>query len=141
MINRNSRFPLSELSVVLLLGIICGCAPVKECLKGFAGVSTKILEDNRQTALSREINYPYQECYAKTMQILQNIGAYVYSKDNKKQLIAIYVSEEDTTPVGIFFQQKTDNITKIEVSSPSTYAKELIAGRLFAGLEKKKPGK
>ncbi len=72
----------------------------------------------------------------KTLELLARIGAYIYTQDQKKNLIAIYVSEQDTTSVGIFFKQIDTQRTQIEVSSPSTYAKELIAKQLFSGLEK-----
>jgi len=49
-------------------------------------------------------------------------------------LIAIYVSSEDTTCVGIFFTEIDANNTQVEVSSPSTSAKGDIATQLFAKL-------
>jgi hypothetical protein len=46
-------------------------------------------------------------------------------------MIAIYVSETDTTPVGLFFKEIDKSNTQVEVSSPSTYAKELISEKVF----------
>jgi hypothetical protein len=60
-----------------------------------------------------------------------SIGAYIYVKDIKKHMIAIYVSETDTTPVGLFFKEIDKSNTQVEVSSPSTYAKELISEKVF----------
>jgi hypothetical protein len=66
---------------------------------------------------------------------LKDIGAYIYAEDKKKDLIAIYVSENNTTPVGLFFQE-TDNLhTQIEISSPSSFARDLIAEKIFSNLE------
>ncbi len=113
-----------------------GCATVKETAKGIAGVSTKVLEDARKDAVIKKFNYDYNTCYNKVEGILTQIGAYIYAKDNKKQMIAIYVSEADTTPVGLFLKAIDANNTQIEVSSPSTYAKEFIAKSVFLALEK-----
>ena len=59
------------------------------------------------------------------------MGSYIYTDDPKKNMLAIYVSEADTTPVGIFLKEMDASNTQIEISSPSTYAKELIAEKLF----------
>jgi hypothetical protein len=56
--------------------------------------------------------------------------------DKSKNLIAIYVSEDDTTPVGIFFKVLDNTRTQVSVSSPSKFAQELISGKIFPGLEK-----
>ena len=101
-----------------------GCASVKEVAKGIAGTSTKVLEEGRSRAISQQVNYGYAECYDKSARVLKEAGAYIYAK--KKDMIAIYISESDTTPVGVFFQSIDGSNTQISVSSPSTYAKELI---------------
>ena len=118
-----------------LLLILSGCATITEGAKGFAGISTKILEDKRQDALKRTFNHDYSACYNKTKETLGVIGAYIYAENKKKNLIAVYVSDADTTPVGLFFKPIDNSNTQVEVSSPSTYAKELIAKKVFFGLE------
>jgi len=115
--------------------ILCGCASLSEGFKGLAGVSTKVLEDNRQSAIAKTFNYGYFECYTKTLDILNDIGAYIYAGNIKKHMLAIYVSETDTTPVGIFFKEISGTKTEIEVSSASTYAKELISKKIFENLK------
>ncbi|MCX5693705.1 MAG: hypothetical protein NT014_01005 [Candidatus Omnitrophica bacterium] len=119
------------ISVVLL-----GCSTVKEIGKGFAGVSTQVLEDNRKDALKKSFALDYNRCYAKVKEILneKNKEAYIYAQDTKEKLIAVYLSVTDTTPVGIFFTEQTGGETLIEISSPSIYAKEEIANRIFTGL-------
>ena len=108
-----------------------GCATITEGAKGIAGISTKSLEDSRKEAIVKTVNDDYQTAYNKAKEVLVNTGSYIYAEDTKKKMIAIYVTKEDTTPVGIFFKEIEANKTQIEVSSPSTYAKELIATRLF----------
>ena len=116
-----------------------GCAGLKETAKGIAGVSTKVLEEGRANAIKKTFNFDYLAAYAKTLGILKNekVGSYIYAQDIKKHMIAIYVSEQDTTPVGVFFQKVDANNTDVQVSSPSTYAKEMISTRLFAALSGK----
>ena|SRR3989338_2579808 len=121
-------FVICHLSFVILMS---GCATITEGAKGIAGISTKSLEDSRKEAIVKTVNDDYQTAYKKAKEVLVNTGSYIYAEDTKKKMIAIYVTKEDTTPVGIFFKEIEANKTQIEVSSPSTYAKELIAVRLF----------
>jgi len=121
----------------LCLATLIGCASIKETAKGIAGVSTKVLEENRKEAITRRFAIDYSGCYKETMDILRRTGSYVYADDASKGMIAVYISSEDTTPVGVFLKVVTEKSTQVEVSSPSTYGKELIAGRVFSGLENK----
>jgi len=122
----------------LVLGILtCGCGTLKEAGKGFLGISTRSLEDARSSAITKRFNYDYSACYAKAEEILKRMKAYIYAQGVKRHMIAVYVSEWDTTPVGLFFKEIDANNTQIEVSSLSTYAKEFISGKVFAVLDKK----
>ena len=119
-----------------LLVTLVGCASIMETAKGIAGVSTKVLEDNRKSAMTKTFNYDYFTCYTTTLDILKRLGAYIYVQDIKKHMIATYISSEDTTPVGLFFKEVGKANTQVEVSSPSTYAKEFISGKVFSVLDK-----
>jgi len=132
----NLRFTL-VVSGCLLSTFLLGCATIKELGKGFVGVSTKVLEDKRKDALKKSFALGYNDCYAKVKDILKTKDkeSYVYAQDPKKKMIAIYVSAQDTTPVGIFFTEETAASTLIEISSPSIYAKEEIANRIFTGID------
>ena len=103
-----------------------------------AGLSTKAVEDSRNSAIKKTFNCSYNDCHNKIMASLKRYGSYVYAQDFKKKMLAIYVSDEDTTPVGIFFKVVDDNNTEIQVSSSSTYAKEFIAKRISKALEPQK---
>lgn len=118
----------------LFIGILPGCASIKEAAKGLAGVSTKVLDDGRKDAIKKTFSYDYNTCYNKVKTVLKQTGSYIYAEDPKKNMIAIYVSGTDTTAVGIFFKEIDATKTQIEVSSPSSYAKELIATRAFSVL-------
>ena len=137
----NTRFILTAASS-LLVTVLLGCASVKEMGKGFVGVSTQVLEDYRKDAVKKSFVLSYNDCYTKVKGILfpkdkLDTGAampYIYSEDLKKKMLAIYVSQSDTTPVGIFFTEEAGGSTLIEISSPSTYAREEIANRIFTGI-------
>jgi hypothetical protein len=121
----------------LIMVFVSGCGVgLKEGFRGVAGISTKVLEDNLSSATSKEFNLGYDSAYSKAQKSIKEIGAYVYAVDKSKNLIAIYVSEKDTTPVGIFFKPLENTKTRVLISSPSKFAKEFIAGKIFSGLEK-----
>lgn len=131
---------ITSLGIILAFCLsIFGCATVKEMCAGFGGVSVKALEEARKDAVSRHFNYDYFTAYTKTLDALKQMQAYIYKQDINRHLIAIYVSETDTTAVGIFFQEINNNTTKIEISSLSSYAKDLIAKGVFSLLEAKLP--
>jgi hypothetical protein len=132
---RNSDFALI-VTGCLAAFVFSGCAMVREMGKGFAGVSTKVLEDRRPEAIKKSFALDYSHCYLKVKEVLSRKGkaAYIYAEVPGEKLIAIYLSSTDTTPVGIFFTQETGGNTLIEISSPSTYAKEEIALRIFTGI-------
>ncbi|MFA4854693.1 MAG: hypothetical protein WC616_05035 [Candidatus Omnitrophota bacterium] len=124
----------------LLSTVLSGCATVKEMGKGFAGISTKVLEDTRKDALKKSFTLDYNSCYAKVKKILGKEGkegeeSYIYAEDAGKKMIAVYLSQTDTTPVGIFFTEEGKDKTLIEVSSPSAYAKEYVAKNIFTGID------
>jgi hypothetical protein len=130
---QKSRLPLILLPFTFyLLPLISGCATAIEGTKGFLGISTKSLEEGRKAAIVKNFNFDYSTCYTKTKDILKQIKAYIYAQDINKRMIAIYVTNTDTTAVGVFFKEIDANNTQIEVSSASKYAKEIIAERLFA---------
>ncbi|MDD5505823.1 MAG: hypothetical protein PHR73_03615 [Candidatus Omnitrophica bacterium] len=111
--------------------ILSGCASVAETAKGFAGISTKVLEEGRSQAVRNEYAVGYSVCRAKVKEVLKDTGSYIYADKPEKSMIAVYVTREDTTPAGIFFKELDKEKTLVEVSSPSTYAKELIAKRIY----------
>jgi len=116
---------------------VCGCAAVKETGKGFIGVSTQVLEEKRKDAPKKSFALDYNRCYLKVKEILSQPGqaAYIYAQNYEGKFISVYLSPADTTCVGIFFTDEPGGNTLIEVSSPSTYAKEEIADRIFTGID------
>lgn len=138
----NLKFKIqnSGFCTVILIFAFCilnfmGCASLKEKCKGFLGTSTKALEDARGKAIAKTFNYNYNSCYDKVKAGLTAIGSYIYAEEKNKHMIAIFVSQTDTTAVGIFLKQIDANNTQVEVSSQSTYAKETVAKNIFSVLE------
>lgn len=134
------RFMMSEIIFLAILTLLLsGCARVMDAAiegaKGVAGISTEALEENRKNAIKKNFNYNSDICYNESKRILKNTGCYIYAQDPKKKMIAVYVSETDTTMVGVFFKVIDDFNTQVEVSSRSTFGKEFVSKRLFAGLE------
>jgi hypothetical protein len=121
----------------LIMVFVSGCGVgMKESLRGVAGISTKVLEDNLAGATAKEFNLDYDSVFSKVLKIIPEIGSYIYTVDKTKNLVAIYVAPEDTTPVGIFFKALGNAKTQVSIASPSKFAQELIAGKIFSGLEK-----
>lgn len=122
--------------VTVLLLSTAGCATLKEGAKRVMGISTKELEKGRKNALVKEMPYDYFTTYTKTLDILKQLNFYIYEQNIKRHMIAIYISEADTTPVGLFFKELDANRTQMEFSSPSTYAKEYVLGKISSAFEK-----
>jgi hypothetical protein len=127
--------PVFFVSALLFFVSICGCSVLKEEVKGLAGISTKVLEDLRPNAIKNTFSCDKNVCYDKIKQTLISEGCYVYADNSAKGLIAVYVSRQDTTPVGIFLTPVDPATTKVEVSSPSTNAKECIASKIAAAFK------
>lgn len=121
---------------IFLLSLMAGCATIKEMGKGFAGISTKALEDSRKEAVKKTFACDYKTCYAKVKDILVKQECYIYAEDPAKNMIAVYVSKLDTTAVGIFLTQVDATHTQVEVSSMSIYGKEFVSGRLFNAIDR-----
>ncbi|MCM8780590.1 MAG: hypothetical protein NC908_01520 [Candidatus Omnitrophica bacterium] len=133
--NNIQKKNLSIILTYLLCIHLAGCVAIKQNVKGILGLSTKEIEQSRLTAISKTFLCNRNVCYDKTKEILKQIQAYIYVQNPDKTMIAIYVSENDTTPVGIFFKDVDTDITQVEVSSPSKYARDLIGRKLFSNLE------
>ena len=122
------------LSLSCLMLIFSGCARMREGVRAIAGISTREVENSRQNSIKQVFECDYFTCYAKVQDALKHIGAYVFAENKEKDLIAIYVSQQDTTPVGLFFREIDSTHTQIEISSPSSFARDTMAEKIFANL-------
>jgi len=135
------RNSLLVICVFLCSVLAISCSTMKETAKGIAGTSTKVLEEGRANAITKDFRYDYFTSYTKSLDALKEMGAYIYTQSLKGHMIAVYVSKRDTTPVGIFFKEIGADNTSVEVSSPSLTAKGLISARLFKSLTPIEPQK
>jgi len=111
---------------------LTGCASLKERAKEFLAISTGDIEDSRDRAIVKIVDYDYDSCYRKVEERLIEIGSYIYAK--RKDLIAVYISQKDTTPAGIFFKQINGQKTQLEIASPAADTREYLADKIFSVL-------
>ena len=110
---------------------MCGCATPGNVWKEFVGVSTKGVEDARADALTKVFDYNYKTCYEKVEALLKKMPhVSIYHKD--RGMIAVYVINPNTTPVGIFFKETDAGHTQVDISSESTPTKEWVANNIFS---------
>lgn len=133
-LHRQSKY-LRSLIIIALLFVFSGCATVKEAGRGFLGISTKVLEEGLPNAKKETFAMDMDNCYDKVKAALKENGAYIYAEKSSPRMIAVYLSADDTTPIGLFFSEKRQNQTLLEVSSPSTYAKAIIAKAVFGAMK------
>jgi hypothetical protein len=99
-------------------------------MRQFLAISTKEIENVRDEAIVRIVDSDYSNCYKKVEDKLSSIGSYIYAK--RRNLIAVYISKEDTTPVGVFFKRIDDTKTELSIASPAEDTKEYLALEIFS---------
>ena len=134
----NVKCQMSKIAIFAFGALIflSGCATCKEKAKGFLGVSTKQLEEDRKNAMITTYPLTYNACYQKVKDFIKIRKSYIYAENAKKQMIAVYYSETDTTPIGIFLRVVDPSNTEVAITSPSDYMKELFAKEMSETIEK-----
>lgn len=129
---------MRRISVIILVSYcvigLLGCACLKETTRGLLAISTKEIENARNEAIVKIVDYDYLSCYKIVENKLAEIGSHVYAK--RDDLIAVYISPTDTTPAGIFFKEINKRKTQLEIVSPAADTKEYLAEKIFSALEK-----
>ncbi|MDD5097760.1 MAG: hypothetical protein PHU59_04685, partial [Candidatus Omnitrophica bacterium] len=54
-----------------LATVLFGCTTMKEMAKGFAGVSTEVLEAKRKDAIKKSFALDYASCYKEVKELLK----------------------------------------------------------------------
>lgn len=123
---------MKKLMMVLAVAVaLSGCATPREMWDSFAGISIKGISDARADAVSKVFDYDMKTTYEKSEALLKLMPKVsIYRKEPK--LIAAYVINPDTTPVGLFFESVDGAHTKVEISSESTPVKEWVARCIFS---------
>lgn len=116
----------------------CGCAggPV-EFGKQIFGFSTKALEDNRDTGVSKTFDKSFDACYQAVRDALTKMNASVFVEKYHNHLVVALGFEGalDTTEVGIFFDEVTDNKTIIDIVSFNRALQIKVSDEVFAFLD------
>jgi hypothetical protein len=112
----------------MLLG---GCATLEDIGASLLGISIDDLVIYKKDALKKVFDYDFKTCYEKTQKILKAMPKVsIYSAN--RRMIALYYSDPNTTPVGVFFERIDPTHTQVEVSSPGVDAKEWVAKNIFS---------
>ena len=102
-----------------------------EVFKGFFAVSTRELEELKKDAMVKVFEYDYKTCYDKTLALVKKMpDTTIYAE--KKDLIAVYCTCLNSTPVGIFFEEVDSTHTRVLLSSASSRAKDWVAANVFS---------
>ena len=123
------------LAILVMAILINGCATPREMGRVILGISTKDIEDSRKDAVAKVFNEDLKTCYARMEDILKKIPR-VSIYDKNDHMIAVYYIHPNDTPIGLFFTQLDPAQTKVEVSSPSSTARDDIAKIVFADVVK-----
>ncbi len=118
-------------AVIAVSVLLSGCTTPGDYWKKVVGVSTKGIEESRADAVSKVFDYDYKTCYDKTETLLKKMPKVsVFAKT--KSMIAVYVIDPNTTPVGIFFKEIDAGHTQVDVASGSTPTRDWVAKNVFA---------
>ena len=128
-------------AIVILCLALAGCASVTEVGKTFWGSSIREMEKRRVDAITRTYHKGYWECMEAVLKVIEENHYLIFQKDEVRGYVVVmgipgYIN---TTEVGIFFVEISDNEVRIELSSLSTNAKRAVAKALFKGLDKTLP--
>ncbi len=125
-------------AVVILSLALAGCAFVGEAGRTLWGSSIREMEKRRVDAITRTYHKGYWECMEAVLKVIEEDHYLIFQKDEVRGHVVVmgipgYIN---TTEVGIFFVEISDNEVRIELSSLSTNAKRAVAKALFKGLDK-----
>ena len=133
------RFLLKKtIILVVFMILVSGCASIQEPFKTFWGSSTRVLENARQNSQAKEFSCSYNDCFEKAIKALKEARLDIFLKDKLQHKIVVMNAKNsvDTTEVGIFFAELNKDKVKIEVSSLSPRAANIVSAELFPELEK-----
>jgi hypothetical protein len=136
--------PRSNLLLLMAVFLFSSCDTLNhgadntvEVAKTIWGSSTRALEQARDNAITRNYDKPYWDCVRSAIAVVGKNHWVIFKKAEIKGYMVVMGVKGcvDTTEIGIFFDQLSDNQTRIEVASLSTNAKRKVARGLFHGLD------
>jgi hypothetical protein len=128
--------------LIFLVLILSGC----EVTKSVLGISTRKLENAIPDGISKSYKCGLRECYEAILALDHNepdlepqtekYFEIFMKKPEKGQIIVMGIpGQVDTTEVGIFLSSEGGDITRIDIASLSTQAKEKVANAVFTELD------
>ena len=135
---KHTAWRTGGLLLVLALAMAgTGCVHLKEGGRRIWGSSIAHLEEARADGQALDVTLGRDAAFERIGAILKESGAQVYLKDPDKAYLAAmgFTGSVDTTQVGIFFEPRTQDATRIEVASLSPSLVDRVTGLLVKKLE------
>jgi len=141
-----------KIGVILLIFFVVahlyGCGMLRSISSGIAGRYMAGIEETRGSGQEQVFNYDIDECFDKVLAILDTaaIDATILKIDRRNYKILVLVSRPmmddvddsifyaNSVDVGIFFTQDSQDKTKVEIVSLSSYFAEHTADKIFPEL-------
>ncbi|MEA3485378.1 MAG: hypothetical protein U9R03_01580 [Candidatus Aerophobetes bacterium] len=128
---------------ILILFLVFGHTDPVEVTKQIIGISTKSLEKEQPGGESKVFDCNYNFCYEETLEVLKEMGVYVFLENKKEHSIIamnfdkIFKKCINTTEVGIFFKEMENEQTKIDVTCANPNLVKFASEEIFSRLKKK----
>jgi len=131
---------------LIIIFLIFGHTDPVELTKQILGVSIKSLKEEQIGRKSKVFNYDYSSCYEKTLQVLKEMGVYIFRKSKRGHYIVamnfdkVFEKCIDTTEVGVFFEEINREQTRVDIKCGNLDLVKFIAREVFPRLEKNPKG-
>ena len=121
---------------ILLISAVsfsAGCASPVEISKTVWGSSTRALEEARVNGIVKIYDAPPGRCYDEALKAAVESDFKIFIENKTKATIVVMgvKGSINTTEVGIFCTEVSDNKSKIYISSLSSNAKRIVAEKIF----------
>ena len=125
------------LGLILAVSAVLGCASPVEISKTVWGSSTRALEEARPNGIIKTYDISLNRCYDEALKAVQDEGYVIFINNKQKATIVVMgiKGNVNTTEVGIFFSEITNNQTKIYISSLASTAKRTVAEHIYPKLD------
>jgi hypothetical protein len=121
---------------ILLVSVVClsaGCASPMELSRTIWGSSTRDLEEARVNGIVKIYDAPPGRCYDEALKAAVESDFKIFIQNKAKATIVVMgvKGSVNTTEVGIFCTEVSDNKSKIYISSLSSNAKRIVAEKIL----------
>ena len=128
-------------ALVLITLMMCSSCMIidggVEVGKTIWGSSTRALENAKRKAITKTYDKEYWTCVRAALEVVKKNNWTIFKKDEVQGYLVLMgiPGAVDTTEVGVFFEELSDEKIHIEITSLSTNAKRKVAKALFHGLD------